>query len=537
MSDELGKKLDGIAASQKEINKKITSVEESAQSQLAEAQRLAKEAAGDGSFNKESAKAMILDAMSKIDKEKEEKGTLFGTRFEDKCNLPDTWRSGWASAQLGNPDPAELLQKGAKNFMTAGDRKFSGMDALLYIDATDENHKRFQQISDDTRLAYSLAIATKSTTGQADFAERFPRITKTYLHALTEYRRFMGIQTKADETMDSGTGISGGADWIPTGFSSQLTELIKIRLVVAGLFQRFNMPTNPFALPVNLTDTTGRFITEAGPDFVNPTDDNITNILDMTQTLFTAGKLRARMVTSGELVEDSIIAMLPLINRQLASILANSVEDCLINGQTDASMDTDVASTLTLGTGDPRLTFNGLRWWANEGDGTDPYESDFGGVAPTTAGQWTDLRKEMGEFGVDPGSLAYIVTINTYLQMIEIPEVLTLEKYGSNATILTGELAQLLGIPVIVSRYQREDTDVTGVNGASANDFSTCVIVNRDAFLIGDRRSVTIESEKWINTDQWNLVAMQRLDFEGTQGAVGTTSARKVCVRGINILN
>jgi hypothetical protein len=64
-------------------------------------------------------------------------------------------------------------------------------------------------------------------------------------------------------------------------------------------------------------------------------------------------------------------------------------------------------------------------------------------------------RKKMGKYGVDPNELAHILSINEYIDLLSDTAVFTLEKYGPNATILTGELAKVDNVPVIVSEAVR----------------------------------------------------------------------------------
>jgi HK97 family phage major capsid protein len=126
----------------------------------------------------------------------------------------------------------------------------------------------------------------------------------------------------------------------------------------------------------------------------------------------------------------------------------------------------------------------------------------------------------MGKYGVNPTKLALIVGISGYIQLLGVkdssgnPMVTTIDKYGPNATIVTGELAKFDGMPVIVSEYIQENLNATGVYDGTTTTKTIMLMVYRDACIIGDRRSFTLKTDEDIETDQTLLVATQRMDFQ-----------------------
>jgi hypothetical protein len=119
----------------------------------------------------------------------------------------------------------------------------------------------------------------------------------------------------------------------------------------------------------------------------------------------------------------------------------------------------------------------------------------------------------MGKYGVDPNSLAWVVGISGYNQMLALSEVITVDKYGPNAVVLSGELARFDGIPVIVSEYVREDLNATGVYDGTTTGRTEVLLVRKDAFLYGDRRDVLVETDREIKSQTIDLVASQRVAF------------------------
>jgi hypothetical protein len=126
------------------------------------------------------------------------------------------------------------------------------------------------------------------------------------------------------------------------------------------------------------------------------------------------------------------------------------------------------------------------------------------------------MRNRMGKFGVNVRDLAYIFGPTGYHQAVSLAEVTSVEKFGSNATILTGTLAAFRGIPVVVSDFVREDLASTGVYDGVTTDKTVCHLVNLKRFWVGMRRSIqTRVMQDLPYQDRWLLASYQRLDFKG----------------------
>lgn len=380
----------------------------------------------------------------------------------------------------------------------------------------DENHKHFLRMAVDVKIADELARHT-SPRGRdyPGFAKAFPKFSALWSNTIKGYASMYGLDLKAMDLTDT-------ANWVPEGWASELREIVQLKLIVAALFERITMPWSPYNLPVDLTDTLGTYVVE-NTAVVNPWDDTVLQAPTDAKATFTAKKLRARMLTSGELTEDAIVPILSFIRRKIVNILAASQETGIINGATGTHIDYDVDQ---LGAADCRQAFDGLRKFCN----ANSYETTHSGAAPTVAGLLA-IRKAMLEFGVDPADLANICSAGGYIQLLGKTNVQTVDKLGPAATILNGQLASTHGVPLVVSRHMPSNLHTTGVNtNGGANNTTSIVCVNRAAWMIGDKRNVTVESERLINTDQVNVVAFQRLDLQTLFGTA------KSCWQLFNVL-
>jgi HK97 family phage major capsid protein len=328
-------------------------------------------------------------------------------------------------------------------------------------------------------------------------------ILKVHPTQLAMWQEFQAGDSELKKALDTATS-GEGSDWIPTGFSASLIDLVRVQLKVANLFRRITMPTNPFKFPVVSADATGYLQSESIADEASklrastPTTTNLE---------LSAVKLAARTLFSEEISEDSIVPILPWLREQIVLALATAEEKAVINGDTSTiHQDSNVTAAY-----DAQKAWTGLRKLVVSGAKVDCGTFNLDNLR--------SVRKELGKYGVDPSKLAYIVGLSGYIQLLGIKDsssnqvVTTVDKYGPNATILTGELGKIDGSPIIVSENVYENLNASGVYDGTTTTKTIMLLAYTPAFIIGDRRRVTVKTAADIETDQQILVATQRLDF------------------------
>jgi HK97 family phage major capsid protein len=306
---------------------------------------------------------------------------------------------------------------------------------------------------------------------------------------------------KAMETATSGVG---GA-WVPIGFSSEMVDLIRLELRVAALFGRFNQPTDDYRLPQLLSGMTAEIATE----LQGPTVDSDPGT---GKKIFSATKLMVRGGASYEAEEELLIPVLPLLRREIVYALAVAQETATINGDLTAThQDSDVTNPK-----DARKAWYGLRF---RGLSASYANCNYDVQTGTTEFTYTDIRKArkaMGKFGLFPGDLALISGLASYFAMLDFEQILTVDKYGQGATILSGELGKIDGIPIIISEHVREDVNASGVYDGVTTNLSTLLLVRKAAgsWLYGDRRAVMVETDRDIINQKDIIVASEKLTFD-----------------------
>lgn len=319
--------------------------------------------------------------------------------------------------------------------------------------------------------------------------KRDPRTLKTW-HRLDENDELK----KAMDTATSGEG----AEWVPTGFSASLIELLRLERKVSGLHSRFTMPTDPYIFPVDGAQASAYKVTEQTAD-TSQTKIPVSTPGTAQKSLTSVGNA-ARVLTSHYLEEDSIIPVIPYIKESIAKALVDAEETATVNGDTAGThMDSDVTAG-----DDVRKNWDGYRKMAQAAASVDLGTFNTAGLR--------SIRKAMKKFGVVPSKLAWIAGISVYNQLLGLTEVITVDKYGPAATILSGELGKFDGIPIVISEYIREDLNASGVYDGVTTTKTIIELVFRPGILYADRRAITMRvlTELYAESEQDAVIATRR---------------------------
>ena len=325
-------------------------------------------------------------------------------------------------------------------------------------------------------------------------------------------------QANLKAAMDS-TTASRGDELVPTAEAATLWADVNLDTHVAALFPRVDMPTNPFQLPLQL----GNVSWYPGTENTATTD---TALATARQTL-TAYELVAEVPWSLTLDEDTVIAMAGEVRSTLVRNAVEVIDDVLLNADTTAvnniNADTATINASDAGKGHWLVGFDGLLHLPlvdNTAQGNDH------GDAPD-ADMYNEVRGLLGKYGVRPSELAYIVDVSTYIKSLGAEEFRTLDKLGPQATILNGQLAQVDGIPVIVSEQMAKSDDDGKVTSGATNAKGRLLLVNRSQWRLGFRRELMIETTRDIQKRQNIMVVSMRLAFmerSGNRGAASHTA-------------
>lgn len=291
-----------------------------------------------------------------------------------------------------------------------------------------------------------------------------------------------------------------GADWIPTGFTEEIIRAVEEELVVANLHKTIKLPNNPFQ--IFGVKSTSRVYAKRGREGEVPSALSPNLSYKIT---FDAVPVKAIIEYTYELQEDSIVAMAPLLKDMIVRAVANSIEIATLDGDISAThMDADVTDPE-----DPRKLWTGYRKYALANDLTVDANN-----TPLSIDIIKAMMKKMGKYLQKRDDLALVVSPSSYLNIITAEQVLTVDKYGPNATIIKGELGKIFGIPIVVSSYIREDLNANGVYDGTTKNRTVAFLVYKPGFVYGKRRDITVETKNDPEAQVNKLVVSTRLDFK-----------------------
>lgn len=350
----------------------------------------------------------------------------------------------------------------------------------------------------------------------------FPRIPKGWYHGRDRELAEKGLwwltdaYKQAQKAMDSAE--SGfGQQLIGAQYVRDLWEAARADSRVFALLNTFEM-TDPSAyLPVEADLPEMLFVGETTTANGTP---YATSKTGSQRVQVDARKFVIHQQWSGELEEDSIIPFVPFLRRQAGLAIAHYSDSVVLNG------DTTNAGTgnINLDDADPAdtkhyLAFDGIRHAALV-DNTNNAKDVAGAITyrellQTPRAHMLD-RTHLMDWGhpMNPEDLVYLADPETADAAALLDEVITVDKFGPNATILRGQLARIGQHPLIPSiAVSKTEADGKVSNTAANNTKGQVVVFNRRGCVVGWRRRVKLEVDRDIRADQNVLVYSLRLGF------------------------
>lgn len=313
-----------------------------------------------------------------------------------------------------------------------------------------------------------------------------------------------------------------GTEWIPSEIVMPELErdlMLQTRGRVAGLFGVTPMSSKTVSSP---------FLSAGLRPYLKgtQTSDNPAQYTASTPTTAERSRTAVGMAVRAQLdddtTEDAVVDSMPVFRELVIQALLDGEEDAILNGDTAASHQDAIATwdirgrwgTAGLGTtADHRRAWIGLRARA-----FDVSSTTDGSAAQTYAGYLAQRAALTAPHGT-VGKLAWLISDEYYIaKVLNFAEVVTLEKYGPGATIMSGEVGKVGGAPVIVSQFLSADLATTGLyTGTGA--YTTAVLVNTDRFKRGMRRGATVEIARDPTRGVRDVVATLREVFYSLDGS------------------
>lgn len=372
-----------------------------------------------------------------------------------------------------------------------------GMKAIMTTATSDERIKEMQELSDDIHIVNGILSTLK---GYSYGGMKSLSLWEEYSSEMTEFE-------KAMDTVTSGEGL----EWMPAAsLSGELMKLIELKERIAPLIPSYQMPQTPHKRPL-LTDYGTAYRATENINAAAMTKAKRTT-LGTDDVTFDAEKIMSRIVWTKESDEQSIIVMLPEIKLALAIAHARAWDYAIFDGQITSVIDT--GDDPSGNSWDVRNCWDGFRHYCS----TNSSMIDIG--AAWTGEGIVSIRKLLGTTGIYPSECVWTPGINGYYKLLTLKDaageqlVMSREKLGEAATVVTGELGKLFGTPVVPSEFIREDLNVAGIHDGITETKTILPIFHRPGWKRGIFKEIQVETDRDIENDVQIIVTRERGDLQ-----------------------
>jgi len=400
---------------------------------------------------------------------------------------------------------------------------FSGPDVR-----PDGSRPSQEEKAEERRANFEVARMIMDGAGKVRGApvniEPSERFTQCYQAAVFEGggERIHLSNDKGQPVRAMDTGESGyGADLIGAQYATSMWESAKNNDGIIA-----SIPTVPMTAPVSYIPIDG-----APPEMLFVAESLVYNATAYTtsktpssKATLTAKKFTIQQIWSGELSEDSLVAYTPFLRKKLAESAALYLGSCYLNGDTTNAG----TANINLDDADPGDTKHYLAWdgirhyWLvttagqgkNQAGELDPAEIVRARGKLNGCDDDVDSLIKNTNWGLRARDLRLVCDWDTYMNMLELDVFKTVDKYGPQATIVTGELGSIYGIPIICPPYAtKTDSDGKCVDTETTNVKGQITLFNPAGWLGGVRRDTQFFMDRIQKTDQFLIELYTRRAF------------------------
>ena len=417
-------------------------------------------------------------------------------------------------AQVSEPQVAELVEKTGEAIMQeaeAADQQtlVKGDAQIAYTPQESEKVAEMQaqmkKYQDEIAALQRSKMAYQEqsrSTAAAQFSEK--DMANAVLVAKLLNKRDV-FDTKMGERMKAVTTV----DQFLSNFSSNIYTEMEQQLVVAPLFNRIAVDAKTFRVPVADEDTDGDVAQFASGTFATGIADATrvptSNQNTIASVDFTPHKFMATTHLAKDEEEDTVLPLLDFLRAAATRRLARAIDKSILRG----------TGALTGFTASPTNAITAGTGYAAVIEGITNLTDDVGAGLTVDTGSANDkadptdiaaARTKLGKYGLQLGAdLVYLTSIEGYNNLVTTSDFQTVDKFGPNATYLTGSVGAVYGIPIAITEF----LDNVGSTG---NDIGA--LIYKPGFMIAERRGIEIESEYEPRQQVTAMYMSTRIDFK-----------------------
>jgi HK97 family phage prohead protease/HK97 family phage major capsid protein len=430
-----------------------------------------------------------------------------------------------APATVAEPRVADLVEKTGEAILKEADAKDKYGDHNTATETAEvkELQSQIAKYKEElSALQRSKMHYQENSRSSAQFSEK--EMANAVLLAKMLNKRDV-FDTKYGSRMKAITTV----DQFLSNFSSNIYTEMEQQLVVAPMFNRIPVDARTFRVPVADEDTDGDVAMFKSGTFATGIADNtnvpVSNQNTIASVDFTPHKFMATTHLAKDEEEDTVLPLLDFLRAAATRRLARAIDKSILRGTgLLTGFTASPANAIVAGTGYASV-ITGITKLAtdasltvNTGSATD--KADPSDIAAA--------RTAMGKYGLQLGNdLVFVTSIEGYNNLVTTSDFRTVDKFGPNATYLTGSVGAVYGIPIAISEF----LDNVGTTGNQIG-----VLLYKPGFLIAERRGIEIESEYEPRQQVTAMYMSTRFDFKAlTTNANAALSAAKYAY-AVNVL-
>jgi hypothetical protein len=419
---------------------------------------------------------------------------------------------------------------------TTGGGNISGMRDLRFDHMNSRQmgygHKLLTASKQKPSLDYMRAMAAKTIDTVQHMGTNSNIANDFHRSNFQSLRSSIGGATRADEIVNTATAASAG-NWVPgESWTTELWESIRQNLIMDTAMQNMMIiehdttPGGTTYVPLESSDPTFYKAvenTDVGSD-LQPAPLVDPSVLGAAQVSVTPLKGMARVLISTEMLEDSLIPVLPQLDKQFNRAFQEQVEYLFLNGDTTTTASTNINlidGTPAGGTSAPSylITDGALKYALVTGSST----SRDGGVL--TSDDFLDTRGLLpNNIKSDPGRMMYISDNSTQLKALALTDWKDIS-VSLNPTQESGVITQAWGVPYLGSGQMALANSAGKISATAGNNtLGRLLLIVPEYWAMVWKRKVTFKTVEDIDTETTKVVSSFRLAFQERGAGAATCS-------------
>ena len=426
-------------------------------------------------------------------------------------------------AQVSEPQVAELVEKTGEAIIKESDAQEKSDYTPRESDEVAELKSQMAKYQDEIKaLQQTKMHYQEQSRNQAQFSEKEQANAVMLAKMLNKRDVF---DTKYGSRMKAITTV----DQFLSNFSSNIYTEMEQQLVIAPMFNRVAVDARTFRVPVADEDTDGDVAQFASGTFATGIADATrvpaSNQNTISAVDFTPHKFMASTHLAKDEEEDTVLPLIDFLRAAATRRLARAIDKSILRG----------TGALTGFTQSPTNAITPGTGYASVIEGITNLTGDVGAGLTVDTGGANDkadpsdiaaARTKLGKYGLQLGNdLVFVTSIEGYNNLVTTSDFQTVDKFGPNATYLTGSVGAVYGIPIAISEFMDNV-------GSSNNDLG--VLLYKPGFMIAERRGIEIESEYEPRQQVTAMYMSTRIDFKAlttnASSALDTSKYSYACV-------